>query len=249
MIRLYNDDCLEILPRLPEKSVDLVITSPPYDMNKEYEKVFYDWEKLMLDCIDQLIRIVSTDGSICFQIGNRIIGTGRTREVIPLDLFFYDQMIRRNWLLRNRIIWTFGHGLHNKHSFSGRYETILWFTYTGAYKFNLDDVRIPQKYPNKRHYKGENKGKLSGNPLGKNPSDVWKISNVKHNHPEKTDHPCQFPEELVKRLVLGLTDIGDIVLDPFMGSGTVGKVCKDLGRNFIGVEKEIKYFEIAKERI
>jgi adenine-specific DNA-methyltransferase len=115
--------------------------------------------------------------------------------------------------------------------------------------FNLDSVRVPQKYPNKKHYKGDKKGELSGNPLGKNPSDVWDIPNVKHNHPEKTAHPCQFPQELAGRIVSCFTNEGDTVLDSFMGSGTTGIICKNLNRNFIGIELDENYFNIAKKRI
>jgi adenine-specific DNA-methyltransferase len=84
----------------------------------------------------------------------------------------------------------------------------------------LDPIRIPQKYPNKKYFKGDKRGRLSGNPLGKNPSDVWEIPNVKSNHVEKTEHPCQFPVALVERLVLSMTKEGDLVFDPFIGVGT-----------------------------
>ena len=94
--------------------------------------------------------------------------------------------------MKNRIVWHFEHGLHLKHKFSGRYETILWFVKTDKYIFDLDKVRVPQKYPGKVGYKGKNKGKYSGNIKGKNPSDVWIIPNVKSFHKEKTIHPCQF---------------------------------------------------------
>jgi DNA modification methylase len=163
--------------------------------------------------------------------------------------------------LRNRIIWYFGHGLHASNRFSGRYETILWFSKTDDYIFNLDSVRIPSKYPGKRHFKGPKKGELSGNPLGKNPGDVWEIiendweaaiwniPNVKSNHPEKTNHPCQFPVELVERCVLALTDEGSWVLDPFAGVGStiIGSIKNN--RNAIGIEKESEYCEIAGQRI
>ena len=150
---------------------------------------------------------------------------------------------------RNRIIWHFGHGLHCKNRFSGRHETVMWFTKGGEYKFNLDPVRVPSKYPGKKYYKGNKKGQLSGNPLGKNPDDVWQIPNVKHNHPEKTQHPCQFPEALVDRLVLSMSNEKDVVLDPFMGSGTTGVACVNTGRKFIGIERDEGYFNIAKDRI
>ena len=150
-------------------------------------------------------------------------------EVYPLDIYFYDIFKDAGFHLRNRIIWHFEHGLHASKRFSGRYETILWLTKSHKYTFNLDDIRVPSKYPGKTHYKGAKRGQPSGNPLGKNPSDfwnvvtsdwekeIWDVPNVKANHPEKTIHPCQFPIELIQRCVLALTDQGDLVLDPFLG--------------------------------
>ena len=122
--------------------------------------------------------------------------------------------------LRNRIVWHFEHGLHCSRRLSGRHETILWFTKSNAYTFHLDDIRVPPKYPNKRHFKGPKLGQLSCHPLGKNPGDVWIFPNVKNNHVEKTNHPCQFPVELAERLILALTSPGDLVLDPYMGVGS-----------------------------
>ena len=163
--------------------------------------------------------------------------------------------------LRNRIIWHFGHGLHASKRFSGRYETILWFTKSKEYLFNLDAVRVPSKYPGKRHYKGKNKGKPSGNPQGKNPSDfweiainewakeVWEIPNVKANHPEKTLHPCQYPVELVERCVLALTNENDWVFDPFAGVGSSLIAAIKHNRKAMGCEKESEYIEIAHQRI
>lgn len=247
MGRIYNNLCEDILPTLKNNSVDLIITSPPYNLNKEYEKkmCLVDWVEFQYNIISECVRVLKDSGSICWQVGNYV----EKGEVYPLDLFIYDIFKEYNLKLRNRIIWTFNHGLHCKNRLSGRYETILWFTKTDDYIFNLDPIRIPQKYPNKKYYKGPNKGKLSCNPLGKNPSDVWEITNVKNNHPEKTEHPAQFPEELVKRLVLSLSDEGGLVLDPFGGSGTVGKVCGDNNRDFILIEKEDKYIKIIKERL
>ncbi len=150
--------------------------------------------------------------------------------------------------LRNRIVWTYGHGLHCSDRLSGRHEMILWYTKSGNYTFNLDNIRIPQKYPGKRHYKGPLKGELSGNPLGKNPSDVWDIPNVKANHVEKTIHPCQFPVALALQLVRAFTNSGNLVLDPFMGSGTTGVAALLEGRRFVGAELLKKYFKVAERR-
>lgn len=151
--------------------------------------------------------------------------------------------------LRNRIVWTFGHGLHCQNRFSGRHETILWFTKTDDYVFNLDPVRIPSKYPEKKHFKGPKRGQLSSNPLGKNPSDVWDIPNVKANHVEKADHPCQFPVGLVERLVLSLTNKGDSVLDPYMGVGSSAVAALKNGRNAYGCDTMKEYVKIALKRV
>jgi adenine-specific DNA-methyltransferase len=151
--------------------------------------------------------------------------------------------------------------LHASKRFSGRYETILWFTKSDKYVFNLDAVRVPSKYPGKRHYKGEKRGQPSGNPLGKNPSDVWElvaqdweaelwdIPNVKANHPEKTDHPCQFPIELVERCVLALTREDDWVFDPYAGVGASLLAAVMRSRKAVGSEKELDYVEAARKRI
>lgn len=121
--------------------------------------------------IEQLVRILREEGNLCWQVGNYI----EHSEVFPLDIFYYDIFKAKQLKLRNRIIWHFGHGLHASKRFSGRYETILWFTKSDSYVFNLDAVRVPSKYPGKTHYKGTNRGKPSGNPLGKNPSDIWQF--------------------------------------------------------------------------
>jgi adenine-specific DNA-methyltransferase len=139
--------------------------------------------------------------------------------------------------------------LHCQKRFSGRHESILWFTKEDEYTFNLDPVRVPSKYPEKKHFKGPNKGKFSSNPLGKNPSDVWDIPNVKSNHVEKTDHPCQFPVGLVERLVLSLTNPGDNVLDPYLGVGSTAVAALKNGRNAYGCDVVQDYIDIAQGRI
>ena len=131
----------------------------------------------------------------------------------------------------------------------GRYETINWWTKNDDYTWNLDPIRVPAKYPGKRHFKGPNIGKLSGNPKGKNPSDVWAFPNVKNNHPEKTIHPCQFPVELVERLVLSMTNAEDAVFDPYMGVGSsvIGALMHD--RSAYGCDIVPEYVDIARQRV
>ena len=256
---LYKGDCTELLETIPTDSVDLIITSPPYNLGKEYEKsvALNDYLKMLKPILEKLNAVLSPSGSICWQVGNYV----DRGEVFPLDIYFYDEFKHLGLKLRNRIIWRFGHGLHASKRFSGRYEVILWFTKTDEYVFNLDPVRIPSKYPGKLHYKGPNKGRPSGNPLGKNPSDiwdvvghdweseVWDIPNVKANHPEKTVHPSQFPVELVERCILALTHDGGVVLDPFAGVGSTVVAAIQHGRKSIAAEREENYVTIAGDRI
>jgi len=245
--QIYNMDCREGLKLIPDGSVDLVITSPPYNIGKEYEKrqPISEYVSWMKQVIKECTRVVSNQGSVVFQLGNYV----DKGAVFPIDCILFPEFIKQGLIPRSRIVWTFGHGMHCSKRFSARYETALWFTKTDDYIFNLDAVRIPQKYPGKRHYKGANKGLLSGNPLGKNPSDVWEITNVKHNHPEKTEHPCQFPLDFANRIILSLTNKGGVALDPFMGSGTSAVAATMHHRDFIGFETESKYIEIANNRI
>lgn len=253
-LTLFNGDCLKLLKSIPSDSVDLIITSPPYCIGKAYEDPHDDIEtfkRLHEDIFDDLYRVLKAGGSICWQVGYHV----SDRCVIPLDYIVYDIFTNKSanfenpLILRNRIIWTFGHGLNSTKRFSGRHEMILWFTKGEQSVFNLDDVRIPQKYPGKKSYKGANKGNLSGNPLGKNPSDVWDIPNVKAMHVEKTDHPCQFPVAIPRRLIRALTAPNSLILDPFMGSGTTGVAAYVENRRFVGAEILKKYYDIAVNRL
>ncbi len=244
---LYQGDCLDLLSEVPDNFVKLVITSPPYNVGKAYETKLdmKEYVKQQRKVIKECVRILDDDGSICWQVGNYV----NKGEIIPLDIALYPIFESLDLHLRNRVIWHFGHGLHAKNRFSGRYETIMWFTKSNDYIFNLDPVRVPQKYPGKKHYKGKNKGKLSCNPKGKNPSDIWEIPNVKSNHVEKTEHPCQFPVELIERLVLSMTNEGDWVFDPFMGVGTTAIAALIHGRHAMGAEVMPEYNKITKDRI
>jgi adenine-specific DNA-methyltransferase len=256
---IFNGDTGDLIDTIPDNYVKLIITSPPYNLGKSYEDQvsINNYLEKQAKTISKLYRILHPAGSICWQVGNFV----QDGEVFPLDIFYYRLFKELGLFLRNRIIWHFGHGLHASKRFSGRYETILWFTKSKDYTFNLDTVRVPSKYPGKRHYKGPNKGKPSGNPKGKNPSDVWEIlieeweecfweiPNVKSNHPEKTVHPCQFPVELVERCVLALTDEGDWVFDPYAGVGSSLIAAVKNNRRAIGSEKETAYVNIAQERL
>lgn len=240
-------DNLQYMRKLDEGSMQLVVTSPPYNLGKEYEKnrSLDVYKEEQAATIAEAVRVLHPRGSLCWQVGNYVADG----EIYPLDAILYPMFKVHGLQLRNRIVWTFGHGLHCQKRFSGRHETILWFTKSSNYTFNLDAVRVPSKYPNKKHFKGPSKGELSGNPLGKNPGDVWDIPNVKANHVEKEDHPCQFPIGLVERLVLAMTDEGDNVLDPYMGVGSSAIAALKNGRNAFGCDTSKHYTKIARERI
>ena len=244
---LYHGNCLDLLETLPSNKTQLIITSPPYNVGKEYEKKMHidQYLEIQEPVIRECARVLSNRGSICWQVGNFV----KNGEIAPLDILLYPIFKSYDLRLRNRIVWHFGHGLHCSNRFSGRYETILWFTKGDNYTFNLDHVRVPQKYPGKKYFKGPRAGQLSCNPLGKNPGDVWEIPNVKNNHPEKTIHPCQFPVELVERLVLAMTNKGDWVLDPFMGVGTALVAAALHNRKAVGAELIKEYIDVADDRI
>ena len=244
---VFPGDCLDLLRSIPSDSMQLVVTSPPYNLGKEYEKrirldsYIEQQRRVFTECV----RTLSPNGSICWQVGNFVYDGA----IVPLDTVLYPVFSELGLRMRNRIIWHFEHGLHCSRRFSGRYETIIWFTKSDDYVFNLDPVRVPQKYPGKKYFKGPKAGEYSCNPLGKNPGDLWVIPNVKSNHVEKTGHPCQFPVELIERLVLSMTNEGDWVLDPYLGVGSSVIAAVRHKRKGAGAEIMPKYVSIARDRI
>ena len=240
-------DNLKFMRPLKSGSMNLIVTSPPYNIGKSYEKRT-PLEKYVQDqaqVIAECVRLLDDNGSICWQVGNHV----QNGEIFPLDIVLYHVFRDHGLKLRNRIVWHFEHGLHSKNRLSGRYETIMWFTKGDEYTFNLDPIRVPSKYPNKKYYKGPKAGQLSSNPLGKNPGDLWIFPNVKNNHVEKTVHPCQFPVELVERLVLSLTNPGDSVFDPYMGVGSSVVAALKHKRVGYGCDVVKEYVDIAWQRV
>jgi adenine-specific DNA-methyltransferase len=246
-VHIECKDNIEYMRSLKKGSMKLIVTSPPYNIGKSYEKRTTNelYIEQQVATIAEAARLLHPKGSICWQVGNHV----DDGEIFPLDILLYPLFKNHGFKLRNRIVWTFGHGLHCQKRFSGRHETILWFTKGDDYTFNLDPMRIPSKYPEKKHFKGPKRGEISSNPLGKNPSDVWDIPNVKSNHVEKTVHPCQFPVGLVERLVLGLTAPGDNVLDPYLGVGSSAIAALKNDRNAFGCDIMQEYVDIALGRV
>lgn len=260
--QIIHSDAEDALSLIPPESVKLVLTSPPYNIGKVYERgekrslaEYLDW---LGPITEKLVDRLAPGGNLCWQVGNYV----KDGEVFPLDVFFYQRFAELGLKLRNRIVWHFNFGLHAERRLSGRYETLLWFSKGDQYTFNLDPIRVPQLYPGKRHAKGRGPGKAgrpSGNPKGKNPSDVWtfsaedafitdpvwEIPNVKSNHPEKTEHPCQFPSELAERCILAFTKPEDVVLDPFCGVGTSVIAAMGHGRIGVGVDSSEDYVDLA----
>jgi DNA modification methylase len=236
-------DVLDFLDGLPDNSVALHFTSPPYNLGKKYGDCpsadvmrftyFHGW---MMQIISEMARTLRPGGVICLNVG-------KTRDwennLMPLDVLLFEDLRRSGLSFQSRVVWTINHGLTPKARLSERNETILVFSKGEQSTFNPTPARTPQKHPSKRAFKGERAGDLSGNPLGAFPSDVWSdINQVAHNHPDASHgrHPAQFPVRLVKRAVMIYTLPGDLVCDCFNGSGSTSVACVETGRPFVGAD-------------
>ena len=168
-------------------------------------------------------------------------------KAIPIIYQLWDKI--PFYLIQERV-WNYGAGVAAKNFFSPRNEKFLWYVKNNKdYQFYLDKVRDPNvKYPNQKK-----NGKIKVNPLGKNPSDVWYIPKVtsgkNRSSKERTPHPAQFPIELINRIMVSVTKKNQLVLDPFLGSGTTAVSARLYDRKFLGIEIEEKYLKIAVNRI
>ncbi len=244
---LYNRDCLEVMKTLPDGLFDLTVTSPPYNIGKDYETVllvqeYVDWCQ---EWMAEIYRLTDLYGSFVLNVG--YISIDDKGKAIPLPYLLWNLT---EFFLVQEIVWNYGAGVASKKSLSPRNEKLLWYVQNPEqYTFNLDDIRDPDVlYPNQKK-----NGKLRCNAIGKNPSDVWQIAKVTsgkdRSSAERTPHPAQFPVDLIDRVIKGFSNYGDLVLDPFMGSGTTAASCMGLGRFTIGFEKNITYCEYAKDRL
>lgn len=242
---LKCQDNLAFLSKTNNK-FDLIVTSPPYNIGKGYEsnQPFQDYLSQVKKVIVACDKVLSESGAIVWQVGNTVT----KGAIIPLDVYFLPMFFELGYQLRNRLVLTSEFGLHCTNRLSGRYEVALWLTKSDNYTFNLDPIRIPQKYPNKKAYRGPNVGELSGNPLGKNPGDVWPIIPIRSNHPEKTEHPCAFPLDWCFKVVKAFSNSGNKVFDPYCGVGSIPLAAEALGRKGYGRDREQRYIDIAKDR-
>jgi DNA modification methylase len=242
----------EAMNELPDKSVNLMVTSPPYNIGIDYGYKYHngraveskgvkysdslseDKYRIMLkNVIDETKRVLKDEGQIWFNIKSRYDG----KQIIPP---FWVMELFEDMFLKNLIVWNFDWGGSTNKRFAPRYEFVFFYTkHKDKYTFNLDEVKIPSLNFRPDRYKTQLK----------NPSDVWRMALVSGNEIERTDHPAQYPEELIERIILTGTNEGEIVLDPFMGSGTTAVVAKKLNRHFIGYEIVKEYIEMATERI
>jgi len=248
-VLLYNLDCKIGLEKLVEHNlkINTTITSPPYNIGKEYEKPlsieeYVQWLKAISDLIYEL---TSENGAYLLNIG--YLKLENNARALPISYLIWDKI---KFYLNQEIVWNYGAGVACKNYLSPRNEKILWYVKNPSeYTFNLDDIRDPDvKYPNSKK-----NGKLRVNTLGKNPSDVWQIAKVttgaNRSSQERTEHPAQFPEDLVQRMVLGFTNENELILDPFLGSATTAVVAMKYKRKCIGFEINTNYCAIAKQRI
>lgn len=246
-------DVLDYLDHLPDGCARAVVTSPPYNVGKSYSDgasadsmrfvMYVGWLTMI---ISEASRILADGGVLALQVGSTRDHLG---QMVPIDMLVLDAVQKSGLRLLNRVVWQVPHGLTPSTSkrLAGRHETIVIASKGPPAHFNADSARIPQKQPGKRAYKGPSKGRLSGHPLGAYPTDVWYIPNVGHNAPEKTGHPAQMPEELARRLVQLYTMPGELVVDPFSGSGTTHAVCVETGRRFTGCD--LHYDDVRAARL
>jgi adenine-specific DNA-methyltransferase len=250
-ILLYNVNSLEAMPCLPSEIVDLAITSPPYNIGKEYEtpmplESYIQWTATW---IREVYRLTSPTGAFWLNLG--YLAVPERGRAIPIPYLLWEHI---PFYLIQEVVWNYGAGVATKRMFSPRNEKFLWYVKSPEeYTFNLDAVRDPNvKYPNQKK-----NGKVRVNPLGKNPTDVWQVPKVttgenmtgRRASPERTNHPAQFPVAVIERIIRACSKPGDIIFDPFLGSGTTAEVAMANGRLAIGFEISKEYIEIAAKRL
>lgn len=244
---LYNVDCVEAFKTVADCQIDTCITSPPYNIGKEYEQSltlgeYIQWCEKWLN---EVYRVTRTNGAFWLNLGyNKIEGRG---HAVPLPYLLWD---KTPFFLMQEIVWNYGAGVSARKFLSPRNEKFLWYVKNkNDYSFNLDEIRDPDvKYPNQKK-----NGKLRCNSIGKNPSDVWTVAKVtsgkNRSSSERAPHPAQFPLDIIDRIVKGFSNSGDLILDPFIGSGTTAVSSIRNGRFAVGFEINHVYLEYAAKRV
>jgi len=230
--RIICGDAATEMANLPNDSVDLIIADPPYNLGKDYgnqsdSQTWLDYFNFTQCWLAQAVRILKPTGSIYIFMGYRFI----SRLHVLLEDTFHLHF--NSW-----ITWHYTQGMGRKQGFSPRHEDILFFTKSQTFTFNLEAIRIPQKYYRKRN-----------NMAGANPGDVWQFSHVHYSNPERLDHPTQKPEALIERIIRASSNEDEVILDPFVGSGTTCYVAQALHRRWLGIEANPEYVTIANNRM
>lgn len=231
--RIILGDAIEELKKIANESVDLIVTDPPYNLKKNYnvtkdDMSFDEYLEFSKQWLTEAKRVLKPYGSIYVFMGMRYISYIYTILEIDLSMNF------NSW-----IVWYYTQGIGKRKGFSPRHDDILFFTkHPSQYTFNLDDIRVPQKY-----YRSVN------NMRGSNPGNVWEFSHMHYCNAKRQDHPTQKPEGVYERIVLASSNEGDVVLDPFLGSGTLTHVCQHTNRQGIGIEINESYIQMAKNRL
>jgi len=231
-IEIITGDAINELSKLGMDSIDLMIADPPYNLGKDYGnnhdiQGFDDYLTFSRNWLTQAHRVLKPTGTLYVFMGFRFIS------------YLYDILDRELRMYFNSwIVWHYTQGMGKVRGFSPRHDDILMFTKSKRFTFNLDDVRIPQKYYRERN-----------NMRGANPGDVWEFSHVHYCNGNRQNHPTQKPEGLVKRMVLASSNENDLVLDPFVGSGTTLRVCQQLNRRAVGIEINPEYVNMTKRRL
>ena len=244
---IYNTDCLEGLRKIKEPMFRLTVTSPPYNIGKEYESKL-SLEEYLNWCqkwINRVYMISTNDASFWLNLG--YLSIPNQAKAIPIPYLIWNRV---PFFLMQEVVWHYGAGVAAKKFLSPRNEKFLWYVKNAEeYTFNLDEIRDPNvKYPNQKK-----NGKIKVNALGKNPTDVWIFPKVtsgnKRSSKERTNHPAQFPTAVIERIIKGCSNSGDLILDPFMGSGTTAEVALNLGRLVVGFEINKDYCDITSRRL
>ena len=253
--RLYNADALEVIDHLRarDETVRLVFADPPYNIEKadwdrfDSQEAYLDWT---VDWVSRIGDILDESGSFYLMGFSEILADIKYR--IARECEWIESIRWLVWHYRNK-------PQMSEYGWTRSHESVLWLRKSDDYKFEMDRVRIPyndhtEKYPVREQGQTSLFGSEDGytwdpNLEGAKPRDVIDVPTVNNASKERTSHPTQKPEELLRKIVWACSDRGDTVYDPFGGSGTTFAVCEQLGRNWIGSEESADYCELIAERL